>query len=115
MATGTEMSALERLLRPLARGLTAELARALVNMRADEETQARYDELASKRTEGQLTPPEQVELEAIVRANTLLGVLKAEARTLLTARQTSCWNESEMNTGDRLRWRELLLRLGLLE
>ncbi len=89
MATGSETSALAKLLRPLSHGLTTELARALVNMRADEETQARYDELAGKRTEGQLTAPEQAELEAIVRANTLLGVLKAEARTLLTHSQAS--------------------------
>jgi len=52
-------------------------------MRADAETQARYDELAEKRTEGKLTATEQEELESIVRANTLLGLLKAEAQSLL--------------------------------
>ncbi len=83
MAQESETSALERLLRPLSRELTAELARALINVRADEETQARYDELADKRTSGQLSPAEQAELEAMVRANTLLGVLKAEARAFL--------------------------------
>lgn len=83
MANGSETSALEKLLRPLSRELTVELARALVNIQADAETQARYDALADKRTEGQLTPQEQAELEAIVRANTLLGVLKAEARVFL--------------------------------
>jgi hypothetical protein len=78
-----QTTALERLLRPLARNLTVELARALVAVEADGETQARYDELADKHTEGQLTPVEQAELEAIVRANTLLGVLKTEARAFL--------------------------------
>ena len=63
--------------------MTVELARALVELRADEETQARYDELAERRTEGSLTPVESDELESIVRANTLLGILKAEARSVL--------------------------------
>jgi hypothetical protein len=83
MAYGPEASALERLLRPLSREFRLELARALVNVQADAETQAGYDELAEKRTEGQLTPEEQSELESIVRANTLLGVLKAEAQAVL--------------------------------
>ena len=38
-------SALERLLRPLSSTLTTELAHALISVRADAETQARYDEL----------------------------------------------------------------------
>ena len=75
---------LERLLRPLSRGLTTELARALVNLTADLETQARYDALAEKRTEGSLTPLEQEELESLVGANTLLGLLKAEAQSVLS-------------------------------
>jgi hypothetical protein len=84
MGNSAEASALERLLRPLSRELTLELARALVKVQADTETQERYDELAEKRTEGQLTVEEQAELESMVRANTLLGLLKAEAQTLLT-------------------------------
>jgi hypothetical protein len=81
--TNGPATALERLLRPLSQNLTLELARALVSLQADAETQARYDELAGKRTEGQLTPAEQTELESIVRANTLLGVLKTEAQAFL--------------------------------
>ena len=76
MNTAGDTTALGRLLRPLPRGLTAELARALINLQADAETQSRYDLLADKRTEGTLDPAEQEELEAIVRANTLLGLLK---------------------------------------
>jgi hypothetical protein len=82
MANG-QTTALERLLRPLSRKFTLELARALVAVQADAETQAQYDELAGKRTEGQLTPAEQDELESMVRANTLLGALKAEAHAFL--------------------------------
>ena len=67
----------------MARGLSTELARAIVNLTADEETQARYDSLAVKNTEGQLTPAEREELESLVRVNTLLGALKVEAKAVL--------------------------------
>ena len=43
MASEPSPSALERLLRPLSRELTLDLARALINVQADAETQARYD------------------------------------------------------------------------
>ncbi len=89
MANGSAPTALERLLRPLSRNLTVELARALVNVEADAEMQARYDDLAERGTEGQLTQAERAELESIVRANTLLGVLKAEARAFLVHAQPS--------------------------
>ena len=89
MADSGPTSALERLLRPLSRELSADLARALVNVQADAETQARYDELAEKLSAGQLTAEEKAELESIVRANTFLGVLKAEARALLANGQQS--------------------------
>ena len=84
MTTNSDTVTLEKFLRPLARGLSPELARALVNLTDDEETQARYDALAEKRTEGQLTPAELEELESLVRVNTFLGVLKVEARAVLS-------------------------------
>lgn len=83
MKTHGDTVTLEKFLRPPARGLSPELARALVHLTADEETQARYDALAEKRTEGQLTPAELEELESLVRVNTFLGVLKVEAQAVL--------------------------------
>jgi len=83
MTDMTDRSALEQLLRPLRRGLNAELAALLLRMQADDEVQARYEELAERNTEGQLSPAEQNELASIVRANSLLTVLKAEARAFL--------------------------------
>ena len=83
MPNRDEPTALEKLLRPLSRQMTLELARALVNVQADQETQTRYDELAGKYSADSLTSEERAELEALVRANTLLGVLKAEARLFL--------------------------------
>ena len=83
MNGGGDTETLARFLRPMARGLSTELARAIINLSADEETQSRYDALANKRTEGEITPAELEELESIVRVNTLLGILKAEARVVL--------------------------------
>ena len=83
MKTNGDVVALEKFLRPMTRGLSTELARALVSLSADEETQSRYDLLAEKNTEGQLTPAEREELESLVRVNTLLGVLKVEAKVVL--------------------------------
>ena len=83
MKTNGDTVALEKFLRPMARGFSTELALALVNLTADEETQSRYDLLAEKNTEGQLTLAEREELESLVRVNTLLGVLKVEAKAVL--------------------------------
>lgn len=78
-----DRSSLERLLRPLRRELNAEFAAALLRMQADDEVQTRYEYLAERNTEGRLDPEEQIELASLVRANTLLSVLKAEARAFL--------------------------------
>jgi len=71
------------LLRPLRRGLNAELAALLLRIQADDEVQARYEDLAERNTEGRLTPAEESELASMVRVNSLLSVLKAEARAFL--------------------------------
>jgi hypothetical protein len=78
-----DRSSLERLLRPLRRELNAEFAAALLRMQADDEVQTRYEYLAEQNTEGLLDSEEQIELASLVRANTLLSVLKAEARAFL--------------------------------
>jgi hypothetical protein len=52
----------------------------LVAVQADTETQARYDDLAGKRNGGLITPEELAELDAMVRANSFLGILKTQAR-----------------------------------
>ncbi|MHB1541971.1 MAG: hypothetical protein ACYCV6_13785 [Steroidobacteraceae bacterium] len=83
MANEKKKSSLEQLLRPLRRELNPELAALLLRIRADEDVQARYEDLAERNTEGRLSQAEQNELASIVRANTLLSVLKAEARAYL--------------------------------
>jgi hypothetical protein len=83
VANANDLGTLERLLRPLRRQLSTELAGALVRLEADAEVQTRYEELAGKNTEGVLTVAERAELESLVRANSVLSLLKAQARAIL--------------------------------
>jgi hypothetical protein len=88
MANRNDLISLQRLLRPLRRELTAELADALLRLKADAQVQARYDELAGKNSEGTLTPKKRVELESLVRANSLISLFKAEALAFLRRSKT---------------------------
>ena len=79
----TKTSVLDRLLTPVGHCLTQESARALVNCRADPETQARVSELATKCNEATLTAEERAEYETYVWASSVIAILQAKARTLL--------------------------------
>jgi hypothetical protein len=74
---------LDRLVEPVVRILTPEVARALIQLRADPELQARMDELAEKCNEGQLTSEEREEYETSVRFANYLAIIQAKARRLL--------------------------------
>lgn len=76
-------AAIARILDPVGRCLTPEVARALVGLRADAETQARIEELADKCTEGTLSLAERAEYEAYVAAIDFLTILQAKARGAL--------------------------------
>jgi hypothetical protein len=80
---------LDRLLNPVRDVLTPEVARAIVDLRADAEIQQRIEDLAERHHEGQLTPEELAEYEALVGGANLIAVLQAKARSVLTARQAS--------------------------
>ena len=83
MATAPETSALDRMLEPVSRCLTPEVAKQLVQLQADPETQTRIDELADKCTEGKLTDAERAEYETYVRAIDFITILQLKARSLL--------------------------------
>ncbi len=76
-------SALQRILEPVGRCLTPDVARALLALRADAEMQARLEELADKSTEGTLTEVERDEYAAYVSAIDFLTVLQSKARAVL--------------------------------
>ena len=75
---------LERLLEPVSRSLNIEAARQLIKVKADSKTQARIDVLAQKCNEGDLTPTEKTEYERYVTAGTLIAILQARARFILS-------------------------------
>ena len=83
MSPSQESTTLDRLLDPIGRCLTPDVARKLVRLRADPEVQGRIDALAEKCTEGELSPDERAEYETYVRVIDFIGILQAKARTLL--------------------------------
>ena len=80
---------LDRLVEPLVRTFTPEVARSLVDLRADPALQARMDELAEKCNEGRLTPEEREEYETSIRFANYLAIIQAKARTLLKSSERS--------------------------
>ena len=83
MSHPSHTAVLDRLLDPLDRIFTPEVARQIVALRADAATQKRIDELADKCTEGQLTPAEAAEYDDYVEAIDIIGLLQAKARSAL--------------------------------
>ena len=76
---------LDRLLDPLGRILTPEVARKLVRLRFDVKTQAKIAKLARKCNDGRLTPGERREYESYVQTIDFIAILQAKARSLLKA------------------------------
>ncbi|HUY90298.1 MAG TPA: hypothetical protein VMV10_16295 [Pirellulales bacterium] len=84
MATSPDtIDVLDRLLEPVGRCLTPEVARKIVELRADPGLQVRIDELADKSTEGRLSEEERAQYEKIVCAIDFIAVLQAKARAVL--------------------------------
>jgi hypothetical protein len=75
---------LDRLLDPVSRSLNPEAARQPVHLKADPQVQAEIDELAHKCNEGRLTPAERAAYESYVAAGSVIAILQAKARLLLS-------------------------------
>jgi len=80
---------LDRLLNPVRDVLTTEVAQAIVDLKADETTQARLDDLAERHHEGQLSADELAEYRALVSGINLISVLQAKARSVLKSPKNS--------------------------
>jgi hypothetical protein len=76
-------SYLDRLLDPLTDVFTAEVASAVLRLRADAETEARITELRGTANEGTLTPVEDAEYKEFVEAVDLISIIQAKARRFL--------------------------------
>jgi hypothetical protein len=86
MVKTAESAVLEKLLEPLGVCLTPEVARKIIRLRADPQSQARIEELARKSRNGTLSPSERAEYQTYVSAGTFIAILQSKARALLSAK-----------------------------
>jgi hypothetical protein len=74
---------LDRLVSPLGDCLTVESARRLLALKPDPDIQAQIDDMATRHTEGLLTPAEELKYGRYVSYATFFAILKSKARQLL--------------------------------
>lgn len=74
---------LDRFLEPLADAFTPEVARVIVDLRADPETEAEVEQLRKKANEGTLTPAEVASYKDFVEAVDVISILQSKARRFL--------------------------------
>jgi hypothetical protein len=80
----TTTNILDRFLEPLTEVFTPELARKLASLRADDELQARVNELAEKANHGVLSAEEDREYKRYIEVADIIGVMQSKARRFLT-------------------------------
>jgi len=74
-------AAFQRGVQPLLQILLPGKEEEVLSVAADESLRDRIEELATKNTEGELTPEERDEYAGYVRANKFVAVMRREART----------------------------------
>lgn len=79
----TESSVIDRLMDPVGRCLTPEVASRIASLRADSELQSRVDILADKANTGTLSDEERSEYEQYVNFSQFVTLLQIKARDLL--------------------------------
>ena len=82
-ASDDATAGLAKILDPVAHCFTPEVAKRVVELRADPAVQARLEELAEKCNEGAITPEEMAEYDAYIQAMDVVAVLQKKARTLI--------------------------------
>ncbi|MBI3469690.1 MAG: hypothetical protein HY000_42370 [Planctomycetes bacterium] len=76
-------SYLDRFLEPVTEALTPELARRLVELRADDEVQSEIEVLRQKANAGTLSPEEEAAYKDFVEAVDLISIIQSKARRFL--------------------------------
>lgn len=79
-------SYLDRFLDPVTDAFTPELARVIVDLRADAETETRINLLREKANDGTLTPEEEAEYKDFVEAVDIISIFQSKARKFLARR-----------------------------
>jgi hypothetical protein len=81
-------SYLDRFLDPVTDLLTPDVARAIVELRVDDETHARIDKLREKANDGTLTPEEDADYKEFVEALDIISIIQSKARKFLARHPT---------------------------
>ena len=84
----TTATYLDRFLDPVTEAFTPELARRIVELRADPDLEADVAVLRRKANEGVLTPEEKAEYQNFVEAVDLISIFQAKARRFLAKHPT---------------------------
>jgi len=79
-------SYLDRFLEPIADAMTPELARVIVDLRADEKLHSEVELLREKANAGTLTPEEDAAYKDFVEAVDVISILQSKARRVLDRR-----------------------------
>lgn len=79
---------LNRIVDSLGECLTPETARRILSLKADRKLQDRVDYLASRSSDGTITPDEQQEYGKYVSYGTFVAILKSKSRQLLAVDQS---------------------------
>jgi hypothetical protein len=85
MKTAKSASVLDQLVTSLGDCLTPESARRLLALKPDPKLQSWVEDVATRHTEGQLSPEEEAEYGSYVTFATFIAILKSKARQLLAA------------------------------
>jgi hypothetical protein len=83
MKSSKNTPVVDRLVPPLGECLTPESARRLLALKPDADLQVQVEEMATRHTEGRLTPEETAEYGRYVSYATFIAILKSKARQLL--------------------------------
>ena len=81
------VSYLDRFLEPVTEAFTPELARRLVDLRADDELQAEVEVLRQKANEGKLNSDEEAAYKDFVEAVDVISIIQSKARRFLARYQ----------------------------
>ena len=81
----TTVSALDKMLDPMARCLTSEVAQRIVEFRIDPDVESRVESLAEKANDGLLSDEERIEYQGYVDAADFIAIFKSKARRMLSA------------------------------
>jgi hypothetical protein len=84
MSNNGQTALVERVFDPADRSITPEVARWIMELRADGELKSRVDELAERCNEGTITGEELSEYDLYVTIANVVTILQAKARAVLS-------------------------------